>query len=393
MMHTRSESLLEALHAVEPVIREHAVRSEQETIFAARVVEAFCEQGLYGVYRPEAWGGLESHPLDGITLFEEAARIDGSAGWNLMNNASVDFIGALLPERGAREIFGDPKCVVASAANPPGRAVPVDGGYRVTSRVPFMTGCSEAAWFITAALIVEADGPRTAPDGTPMLLLTGYPRGEARIVLNWETLGMRGTGSHDVVVEELFVPEHRTATLASREPSSSAYDGPLYRMGLWGTLVPSIASVSLGVARTAIDVVRELARAKVPAYVSGKLADRGVVHRDLARAEAKYRAARALLHQAVGDAFLRAEEGTPLGMDDKLSVQLACTHANVCAAEVVDLVYALAGATAIRKDFPLERCFRDAHTLTQHAFVGAPRFESCGRLMLGVESDWSFFDL
>jgi alkylation response protein AidB-like acyl-CoA dehydrogenase len=231
-----------------------------------------------------------------------------------------------------------------------------------------------------------------AEDGDPFTLVTACPAKEATIVDNWHTLGMRGTGSHDVRVTDVFIPERRAAPLVPRQGAGSAYQGPLYRFSIWASIA-SMAPVATGIARAALDELRELATKKTPAYGAKTLADRGVVQSQVAEAEARLGAARAYLYETLEETWDRAVEGRMIDMSHKIEVQLATTHAIVASAEVVDLVHAAAGASGIRDQYRFQRHFRDAHTITQHGFACASRYESVGQLLLDRPSDWSFFKL
>jgi len=215
-------------------------------------------------------------------------------------------------------------------------------------------------------------------------------RNEARIVDNWSTLGMRGTGSHDVAVSELRLPARRTALLAPLEQPARAYQGPLYRLTVW-LPISLLAPTTLGIARAAIDDLVTLGRSKTPTYTASSLSRRQVAQRQVAEAESTLSAGRAFLYETFGKIWAAAVDGSPITLEHKMKMQLAATHSVMCAAKAVDLVHAAAGTSAIRNAKRFQQYFRDVHTLTQHAFVSACRYESVGALMFGVESDWGFF--
>ena len=259
-----------------------------------------------------------------------------------------------------------------------------------------MSGCHEASWCTLGIHIFDGSEPRCA-EGGPIVYLAAVPRDEVRILDTWHTLGMRGTGSHDVEVENVFVPERRVTIMAPAEARPSVHKGPLYEMSLWAA-APLIGAVTIGIASAALEEVLEVARRKTPAYMKVGLRDRDYVHTQIARARAKIGAARAkigaaraYLHQSVRDAWSTACAGERLDPEQKIEIQLATSHANLTSAEAVDVLHDVAGATAIRNQYPLERHFRDIHTLTQHAFGSTSRLESSGRLMLGLENNWGFF--
>ena len=254
-------SLHDAVHEIEPVIRAHAEDAERERRLPDAVAEAMRACGLYRLWRPTAFGGLEVDPMTAFLVVEEVSRIDSAAGWNLQLSSAIDAVGAWFPDEGAKEIYGQPDASLAGSFFPPRRAVVVDGGYRVTGQTPFVSGAHQASWFLGLAHVYDDDTQRLGPDGAPVTLLTMCPASKAVIVDNWRTLGMRGTGSHDVLMTDVFVPSRHTALLAPYENPGSAYQGPLYKFTVW-TSISVLAPPALGIARAAIDDLLELAARK-----------------------------------------------------------------------------------------------------------------------------------
>ena len=201
-----AESLLDKVRDIEPVIRGHAEEAEHNRRLSQAVVDAMRDAGLFRVWTPRALGGFELDPMSAYRIYEAVARIDSAAGWCLANSASMPPIGPWLPDEGAAEVFGEPQTITAGTLFPPAEAVPVDGGYRVTGRMPFVSLCQSATWFLAPAQILDGDTVRTDAAGIPEPLVVVYPARDAEIIDTWNTLGMRGTGSHDVAV-----PPVRTA--------------------------------------------------------------------------------------------------------------------------------------------------------------------------------------
>jgi indole-3-acetate monooxygenase len=222
--------------------------------------------------------------------------------------------------------------------------------------------------------------------------MTMCPTDKAVIVDTWRTLGMRGTGSHDVLMTEVLLPLRHTALLAPYEKPGTAYQGPLYKFTIWAAITV-LACVPLGIARAAIDDLLELAARKAPSYTSTSLRDRTTVQSALGQAEATLGAARAYLYEALREVWEKALQGQLIDMPGKMKLQLAATHAAATAAKAVDLVHAVVGTTGIRDDHRFQRCFRDAHTITQHAFISAARYESGAQYSLGVPIEWPFYGL
>jgi indole-3-acetate monooxygenase len=217
------------------------------------------------------------------------------------------------------------------------------------------------------------------------------PADQVTILDTWHTLGMRGTGSNDVVVTDRFVPERHTAVAAALQKPGKAYQGPLYRLTVWVPIALG-APPALGMARAALDDLLALAHAKTPSYTGTSLGQRHVVQRQVAEAEAILAAGRAYLYTTFQESWEAAQQGAEIPLAQKLHMQLATSHAVASAAKVVELVHAAAGTSSIRNEYPFQRYFRDVHTITQHAFVSASRYESVGAHMLGVPSDWDFLE-
>jgi alkylation response protein AidB-like acyl-CoA dehydrogenase len=391
-VNSRVEPLLEIVRQIHPLLRQHADGAERACQLADEVVDGMRERGLYRLWRPGAFGGLEVDPMSACRVFEEISRLDSAAGWNLQLSCAWDPLGAWFSDEGAREVFGDPATVLAGAFFPPRRAVRTDGGYRVTGQTPFVSGAHQCSWLLGLAHVFRGDQPLLDERGGPVTLLTACPIREAQILDTWNTLGMRGTGSHDVTMTDVFVPEHRTAPLVPLQRPGTAYGGALYRFTIWAS-VAALAPIATGIARAMIDELLDTAKTKAPSYSAKTLRERSVVQSQIAQAEAKLGAARAYLYEALQRVWDGAVQGQAITRQQKLTIQLAATHAVLAAAEAVDLVHAASGTSGIRNALRFQRHFRDVHTITQHGFISASRYESVGQLLLGLDSDWPFFAL
>lgn len=377
----RLTSALAAARALAPRIVATADETERGRRVPPALVAALAEAGLFRMAVPRALGGGEVTAAELLAAIEEVARADGSTGWVVMIGATSGLVSAYLPDGAARELYGDPLGVTGGVFAPRGRATAVDGGWRVSGRWPFASGCEHCAWLMGGCTVTDAGGPRLLGNGAldPVMMLV--PAGDARIVDTWQVAGLCGTGSHDFTVDDAFVPAERAVSLVTDRPR---HGGSLYRLPAFGLLAVAVAAVTLGIARRAIDELVALARAKTPTGSRRPLAERGTVQVDVARAEAMVRAARALLHATVAE----AERGTgELGTPERAALRLAATHAATSAATAVDLMYAAGGATAIYASSALQRCFRDVHTATQHVMVAPATGELVGRLLLGLTAD------
>ncbi|MCL6645784.1 MAG: substrate-binding domain-containing protein [Dehalococcoidia bacterium] len=312
------------LAQVEPVLRRYAPVAEVERRLPPELADALIDAGMFRVWTPRSLGGLELDPIASFRLFEELSRIDGSAGWVVGNAGLGPYISQMLPDAGAAEVLADPRTVIAGVYNPPGAAIPVEGGYRVTGRWPFGSACHFANWLNAPCLIMDGDAPRLGPDGNPLLLSVLFRREEAEILDTWHTMGMRGTGSADFAAKDVFVPERRSFVLGPFDHPGSAFTGPLYRFGMW--LDPArIAITGLGIARAALDAFMELANMKTPTLMQTALADRSSVQDGVARARALIDAARSYVYTVVGDAWQFVQSGAADAGIIALSLALAPT--------------------------------------------------------------------
>lgn len=383
------DSILEAVKRIEPIIREHAAAAERDRRLAAPAAAAMREAGLYRLWRPKALGGFEVDPVTGFRVIEELARIDSAASWNLQVSIAHDLFGPWFGDAAAREIFGG-DAITVGGQQPARRAVPVEGGYLLSGRTPFVSGAHQATAFIGYANIVENGELRCGADGSPETLLVACPAKDARIVDNWNVIGMRGTGSHDVEMTDAFVPAHWTVPWGPLQKPGSAYEGPLYRLTVW----PAIAALTppaLGLARAAIDEAIELMRAKTPAFVARTLADNGVAQSQLARAEARLCSGRAFFYQTFAESYEEALAARPIDIAMKAKMQLAMTHAVLEAAAAVDIVYEIVGASGVRDESSFSRHFRDIHVIAQHGFINSAKLQAVGQIMLGLAPEWPFF--
>jgi indole-3-acetate monooxygenase len=357
--------------------RELAVTTERERALPANLLDELRAGGLMRAGAPAALGALEASPETALAAAERIARGDASAGWCVSIAITSSLLSAYLPERGAAEIFGDPSMAAAGVWAPRGKAVVVDGGVRVSGRWSFCSGISHSQWLFAGCVL---DDGRAGADA-PILRVAALPTAELEILDTWHTSGLRGTGSHDAVARDLFVPEHRVLSLLDTGPR---IDTPLYRFPIFGFFALSIAAAALGNARGAIDELCELAAGKTAQGSSRVLAERTATQAAVGEAEAALRAARALFYEAVGQAWAAAQGEEPVEESLRLGLRLAATHAVRTSAEVARTMYDLGGGTAIYDDSPLQRRFRDAHAATAHFQVNPTTWELAGRLLLGL---------
>jgi alkylation response protein AidB-like acyl-CoA dehydrogenase len=383
------ERLIDAARRIAPLVRSCRNEGERERRLPPPVLTAMHEARLFRMYIPKALGGLEIDPITSMIVVEEIARADGAAAWNLMLGSTYGLWAAFLPEDAAREIYGATDAVVAGGLRPEGRARPVEGGFIVDGRWSFASGIRHSAWWNGGCLVErrdEAASGRSAPE--PWLVF--FPATDGELIDNWDVGGLRGTGSHDYAVSGLFVPQARAIPFDAAPRAV----GALYRLPRQALLDNMMAALPLGIARTAIDTLVELAAGgKRPAGTGTPLAERTTIQADVARAEALYLSGRAFLYDSVAHSWEAAQAGRELSVREVAVLRLARTQAVRAAVQAVDLMYTNAGGAAIHTRNPLERCFRDIHTVTQHVSMNPANYAVSGRVLLGLDPDRPLYRL
>ena len=380
-MHFETDtSLIEAARRIGPLIREHNAEAERERRLSRPVLDALYETGLLRMFTPRSLGGLEANPMTRALVVEEISGHDTAAGWTLENPLDWAYFCARLPDKGAEEIYSrGADILIAAQYGRPLNAISTEGGYRISGRAPFLSNCYDADWIASTTFV---DG-----DGEPEVMVY-FPRDACEIVDTWDAMGMRGTGSNDISVADVYVPKFRTFPMVPDFETGSHYKGPLYRFPLAGIAATGIPTVMLGAARKAIDEVTQLALTKTPVASSGPLKERSSAQAKLARAEAVLRSGRLLLYDTLSEAWKTSVDGGNHSMKQRAVLLLAMTHAMSSAVEAVELACSIAGTTAFRASSPFERYFRDAQTLKHHAFAAQSRYETVGKVYLGIPPDF-----
>jgi alkylation response protein AidB-like acyl-CoA dehydrogenase len=378
--------MLDAVRALVPDIKAAADDIERDRHLPRRVVDAMARAGVFRLCVPRAVGGLEADPLTLLRVIETLARADGSAGWCAMIGATSGVTSAYLRTDVAQEIYGDPLIVTGGVFAPKGTAVAVDGGYRVSGRWPFASGCEHCAWLMGGSVIEENGELRRLANGMPDARMMLFPASDVRIIDTWAVAGLRGTGSHDIAVSDIIVPHERSVSLSSDRP---CHAGPLFVFPVFGLLALGIAAVALGIARSAIEELTALAQDKTPAGGRRRLADRSMVQVDLAQAEAVLGAARAFVDEVVAETWDAAVRDGAIATTQRARLRLAATHATSSAAQVVDRMYNAGGGTSVYTTSLLQRHFRDVHVATQHLMVSPATYELVGRVLFGIDTDTS----
>jgi indole-3-acetate monooxygenase len=377
---SKSGTVLEAARDLAAVIPRYRDEIERARRLLQALVDAIAAADLFRLLTPRALGGLEVDAMTAMLVFEELAKADGSAAWAAMIGNTGLFTAWLGVEAG-KEILADPCAPTGGALAPTGRAIEIQGGYRVTGRWAFASGCEYSTWLLGGCLVYEDNQPRVGPGGQPEIRTLFFPRADCEILDTWSAGGLRGSGSHDFQVQDVFVPRRRS--FSTKDTPIQA--GPLYRLPLMALLSSLLPAVALGIGRGAIDALEVLAGTKTPAASGMLLRERAMVQVQLARAEAILRSGRAFLFETISDAWSEVVAERTISHRQHALVRLAATHAATCAAQAVDLMYEAGGGSSVYSSSRLDRAFRDIHVATQHMAIATTVYEPVGRVLLGLD--------
>lgn len=385
--------LVEEARRIGPALRDSAERSDREGRLPAESLDLIRGAGLLRMYLPRSLGGLEVDPVTHALVQEEISRHDSAAGWVFQVASPSHWFASRLSDELVDTLYATgPDQIIACSFGFPVEAAETDGGFVLSGQRSFASFAAESKWLWLTALNMK-DGQPEAVDGHPVIRGCFFPASDDCIVQTWDTLGMRGTDSDDIKVENLFVPTAHTFRIGIDHTPSARFDGPLYRMALIGMFAAILPPVALGIAREAIDEVVALASGKTPFSSNTTLRERGVVQSKVGRAEGLVRSARAFLLDRINNAYERAVEGGELSLEEKTEVLLAVTQTVTACVEAVDLMYSAAGTTGIHSRNRLQRLFRDAQTLRHHGFVNESRFETVGQVAMGLPPELGFVAL
>jgi alkylation response protein AidB-like acyl-CoA dehydrogenase len=369
MISDRAADLMDALRRLAPLIHERRREFDQLRRLPDDVVEALADAGLFRLWLPRAIGGPELSPLEFMSIVEAASAIDGSVGWLIGNGGGMSRIGGYVSKPVARDWFSNPRAFVVSATGAVGDARRVPDGYRVTGRWPFGSGAHHASLF----MVLAAEAPE-APR-----LCCYVARKDVTILDNWHVSGLRGTGSCDFELDDVFVPLAHAHSFLDLKPSES---GIVYRLPPLSAFPWTVSTVPLGIARGAISAFAELASRKNMGG-AGFLRDRDPVQAVVGRAEAMLR--RAFLIDAMTELMTATDAGGDRLVRARAMFRMAGTYAAESAMSIVDMLAIGAGAESIFETSPLERAARDVRAAARHIAVSPGNYVVGGRMALGLD--------
>ena len=381
-----SGSPLETARKLGPLIRASAAETEAQRELPRALFETMADAGLFRLALPRTLGCPEMDLPSYLEVIEEIGRADASTAWVTNQVAIFATYAARMETAVARAIWIEtPRSVVANTPLASAQAIVVPGGYRVTGRQGFSTGCRHASWLAAHATVIEGGRPRL-DEGQPEMRYLFVPRAEAELLDTWQVRGMRGTGTHHFAVTDVFVPEERTVRSVT---APLVETGPLYRLPRTLVFASGDAAVALGTARSCLDAFMELATTKTPRAMDALLRDQAMIQAEVGRAEARLRSSRAFLVEAVREIWDAVTAAGEVTLDQRAVLRLATTDGIRTAVSVVDMVYNMAGATAAYESSPIQRHFQDVHVMSQHLQARIAHYELVGRHWLGLKIDES----
>ncbi|HIG61338.1 MAG TPA: hypothetical protein EYQ22_10685 [Gammaproteobacteria bacterium] len=357
--------------------------------------DTLIDNGLFRFTLPTELGGEDASALETIEVLAAISEIDASIGWNVMLGSEINAMAAGgMPKDLAREVYiENPRVVMCGGGGPgsqPAYAIEqADGSFKVWGETTFISGCHNSTWCFMGAPIIEDSKPRLDKNGQPIFRMWFMHRSQWEIIDNWDVAGLRGSGSHNVMANGAVVEARWYPVELMRTPA--LYDNPVFRIPVPLRLSYNKVAIALGIAKSALDTFCETANNKVPMMSASKMRERPIAQYRMAEMTAKYRAARALVFDAMGSVEHELERGAERpGPEMTFDARLACTYAAQACMEVVDVVHAACGTSASYMKNPLERKLRDAHGAASHRWVAHPLYETLGSILFGMEPDAEF---
>ncbi|MBK3579561.1 acyl-CoA dehydrogenase family protein [Streptomyces sp. MBT65] len=381
--------LVERVRALQPLLRERALRTEQERRVTADVVSALTDAGVYRMNVPRRYRGYQSRLSTQVEVLGEIAAGCGSTGFMALNQAGCSFIAALFPDDAQDEIFTGPDVRIGGTLVPDAVAVATDNGYVLNGTSGFATGCQNADWHLLTARVASEGGP-------PELLWTAVPMSDLEILDDWYVSGLAGSGSNSVVARDVFVPAHRVLPvgplLAGEVASKSNADDLFYRMPVLLLFCAWTAPNALGLARAALaEFTERIHRRGITYTFHERQYEAGVTHLQVAEAALKISCAELLTADFVARIEAAAENGVSYTQAERARIRAQSGYTTRLCKEAVDLLSSASGASSLHRDVPVQRAVRDLHALSLHSFVNpTTNLELYGRVLSGLDAGTPF---
>ena len=372
--------------SLQPLIREYADEAQRNRRLSNQVVQALHDSGLFRMCLPQEFGGEEVDPWTTVETIEAIAYADGSTGWNFMIGSETNGLAAgSMPQAQAEEIFGGspyPRVVFCGAAGPPGTAEQIEGGWKINGQWSFVSGCHQCDWFFGTTIVMQDGKPLMLNETMPMVRMFLMPVSDVEILDTWDVAGMRGSGSHDLLGKDVFVPDARADSMLGMP---TWHKSPIFSFPMSAKIGYNKVSVALGVARAALDTVAETAKTKKAFGTPTPINALASTQIEMAKAEAVLSSARAYVKDSIASVWELVQAGKVPTTEQVAPLRLACTYGGQAAMDAVDLAVRLTNTTANRMDCPLERHLRDVRAVAGHFTIGTALYEPIGKSLLGMD--------
>ncbi len=380
------QAIVGRVRALVLALRQRAEQTEALRRLPDETVRDFRAGGLFRILQPRQFGGAEADAQVLVDIAREAGQGCGSSGWCLSLLAVHNWLVSLYPPEAQHEVLGrNPDALVATSLAPQGKATPVAGGYRLSGQWQFASGCDHAQWIAVGGVVTHPTPP-PAPDMRLFLV----PQGAYRIDDTWFVAGLRGTGSKDLIVEDVFIPAHRVLSIADAQagntPGAAARDTPLYRIPLTALFIMAAAGPALGIAAGALTTYCEWVQTRTVGYTELKKAGQAAVQMRLAEAAVEIDAVELLLRRDCEAMMQTVRANDPFSLHQRAQYRRDAVYAVTVCTRAVDRLFAVSGGNALYDRHPLQRAFRDIHALASHAFLNPDlAAELYGQVALGLE--------
>ncbi len=379
-------STLSNVQDLASVVADRAEEIEEQRGIPTELFDSLRDAGCFRILVPASHGGTEASLAEALQVVETLARADGSTGWTVAIVTTTPLVLAHLPAATFDSLYSNgPDLITVGALAPKGRGVLEPQGWRVSGKWPFGSVCQRAAWIYVNCVALEDGSARRTTSGDPEVRMMLFPAADTTILDTWHTMGLRGTGSHDIQIDQAVCPEERSGTIFGGTPTVKA---PIFNMPVINQLGLFIGAVALGIAAGAVDDLTLQAQArKRPAMSMQPLAQSPLFQDRLGSSYMALSAARALLYREAQAAWEHTAANEAIPPLQRAALRATAARVTETATEVVDAAYTLGGGTSVYDGSPLQRRMRDIHTASQHAVTRPDSYATVGALLAGADVD------
>ncbi|MEP2057990.1 MAG: hypothetical protein ABJJ05_09305 [Maribacter litoralis] len=391
MNNTKSSEALtlspsESAKNIQALAIAHREETESARKLAPSIVEALKDNQLFKLALPKYLGGWEDNPVETLKVYESLASAETSVAWIVWNNHLACTFGRFLNTESLNEIYKNPKDVYANSTRPEGVAKIVEGGYLVSGRWSLVSGCELADWFVLRCLVTGGDLPTKLGPGAKLKLMY-IPKEKVKVIDTWNVGGLRGTGSHDIEIEETFVKDSFAVDFESNVENNSAYN----RLPIGAINASGCAAMTLGLLSGAIDELTNMCMQRITPGKNPDLRDRLTVQTALAKAKTILAAHRTQLHNAVNVIWEESLKENTFTDVQLANVWTASCEAATSARTMISEIYAVAGTSSLYSKFRIERIHRDVHAVLQHGIIQPHWMNQAGMAYVGLKPTAAMF--